>query len=157
MSLYNPERQWPRLVPANAIMVSIFSGLEQAYGLLANVSEVGACFVSGVRFEPGSSILVRIEFEAKGKPFSSQAKVVWSRDESKPNKPASFVYGVKFAKVTEEQMAELKAVLNHPKFQKPVVPGKSEQESGELDKMMVDLSEDLEELGSKVRGENNLK
>ena len=55
VSIYNPERQWPRLIPANAVMVSIFSGTEQAYGLLANISEVGACFVSGVQHVPGDA------------------------------------------------------------------------------------------------------
>jgi hypothetical protein len=155
VSIYNPERQWPRLIPANAVMVSIFSGTEQAYGLLANISEVGACIVSGVQHVPGSSILVRIEFEAKRKPFSSQAKVVWSRDETEPNKPASFVHGIRFTNVTEEQLAELKAVIDHPKFQKPVVPGKTEKEAGELDKMMVEMSKDLEDLGSKVQGKKD--
>ncbi len=155
MSIYSPERQWPRLVPDNAVMVSIFSGTDQAYGLIANVSEVGVCIVSGVHFEPGSSILVRIEFQAQGKPFSSQAKVVWSRDETPPNQPASFVHGVTFIQMTEEQLVELRMVLNHPKFKKPVVPGKSELDSGELDEMMIDLNEDLENLGLKISGDKD--
>ncbi len=154
MSIYRPERQWPRLIPAKSVMVSIFSGSDQAFGLLADVSEMGACIVSGVHFEPGGSILVRIESEAEGKPFTSQAKVIWSRDESKPNKP-EFVCGVQFTNVIEEQRAELKAVLNHPEFQKPVVPGKPEPESGELDEIMVDLDEDLEGLGLKVQGDKD--
>ncbi len=130
-------------------------GTDQAYGLLANVSEVGVCIVSGVHFEPGSSILVRIEFEAQGKPFSSQAKVVWCRDETPPNQPASFVHGASFTQMTDELLAELKTVLNHPKFKKPVVPGKSEMDSGELDKMLVDLNDDLEGLGIKIAGEKD--
>lgn len=155
MTIYSPERQWPRLVPTNAVMVSIFSGVDQAFGLLANVSEVGVSIVSGVHFEPGSSILVRIEFEAQGKPFSSQAKVVWCRDETPPNQPASFIHGAAFVHMTEEQLVELKMVLNHPEFQKPVVPGKSKADSGELEEMMVDLNDDLEGLSTKISGEKD--
>jgi len=155
VSIYSPERQWPRLVPTDAVMVSIFLGVEQAFGLLANISEVGVCIVSGVHFEPGSSILVRIEFEARGKPFSSQAKVVWSRDETPPNQPASFVHGAAFTQMTDELLAELKMVLNNPKFQKPVVPGNPNVDFGDLDKMLVDLNDDLEDLGAKISGEKD--
>ena len=55
----------------------------------------------------------------------------------------------------KEQLDELRAFIRHPKFQKPVVPGKSEKETGELDKMMIDLNEDLENLGAKVQGEKD--
>lgn len=153
MSIYNPERQWPRLVPENAVMVSIFAGVNQAFGLLANISVSGASVVSGVQFETGSSILLRIEFEAQARPFSTEAKVIWSRDDTPPKQPASFVHGVRFVLITKEQRAELEAFLSRPDFRNPVIPGKSGGGSGELDAMINDLSEDLEELGEKVAGD----
>ena len=151
MSVYSPERKWPRLVPDNAVMVSIYVGMEQAYGLLANLSEAGACVVSGVDFEPGSKVLLRIGFDANGEPFSSEAKVVWSRDESESEKKATYVLGLRFDMISGEQMVLLKEALARPGF-KPIVPGKPDVGDG-LDAMMLDLGDDLDELGSKVAPE----
>ena len=148
MSVYSPERKWPRLVPENAVMVSVYAGTEQAYGLLANISEAGACVVSGVNFETGSKVLLRVGFDNESEPFSSEAKVVWSRDESESEKKATFVIGLKFDMISEDQRAYIKSVLARPGF-KPVVPGKPGM-SGGLDDMMLELGEDLDGLGAKV-------
>jgi hypothetical protein len=148
VSVYLPERDWPRLVPENAVMVSIYVGTEQAYGLLANISEAGACVVSGINFEPGNKVLLRVGFDNESEPFSSEAKVVWSRDESESDKKATFVIGLKFDIMSEEQRNLLKSVLARPGF-KPTVPGKPHLGKG-LDDMMMDLGEALDGLGSKV-------
>ncbi len=148
MSVYSPERKWPRLVPDNAFMVSIYVGIEQAYGLLANISEAGACVVSGVDFETGSKVLLRVGFDANAEPFSTEAKVVWSRDESESEKKATYVLGLRFDMISGEQMALLKEVLARPGF-KPTVPGKPDVSDG-FDAMLLDLGGDLDELGSKV-------
>jgi hypothetical protein len=147
VSVYSPERKWPRLVPDNAVMVSIYVGMEQAYGLLANICEAGACVVSGINFEPGSKVLLRIGFDSE-EPFSSEAKVIWSRDESESEKQATFVLGLRFDMISEQQQALLKEVLARPGF-KLIVPGK-QGVGNELDAMMMDLGEHLDELGAKV-------
>jgi hypothetical protein len=135
-------------VPDNAVMVSIYVGMEQAYGLLANISEAGACVVSGVNFEPGSKVLLRVGFDTEGEPFSSEARVIWSRDESESEQKATFVIGLKFDMISEEQQALLEEVLARPGF-KPVVPGKPAMNEG-LDAMMMELGDDLDELGAKI-------
>ncbi len=149
MSIYLPERKWPRLVPADAIMVSIYAGLEQAYGLLSNVSEKGACVVSGVQFQPNSKILLRISFDPEGEPFSTEARVIWSRDESESEKKATFVHGLKFFMNSEEQRGELLAILTRPHFKQPVVPGNPSMRR-DLGDLMEDLSQDLDNLGAKL-------
>lgn len=149
MSVYYPERKWPRLIPENAVMVSVFQGGEQAYGLIANLSEAGACVVAGVHFEPGKNLLLRIGFDPEGTPFTTQAAVVWSRDESESAKKPTFVHGIKFVLISEEQRAELKNILSEPDFHAPVIPGMSSTSSG-LDEMMIDLNEDLNELGDRI-------
>ena len=149
MSVYSPEYIWPRLVPANAVMVSIFSGTEQAYGLLANVSATGACVVSGVHFPSGCKVLLRIGFEPEGAPFSTEANVVWSRDESQSNRKPTFFHGVHFTMISDEQRSELIAILSGPNFHAPVIPGEPPTENG-LNAMMVDLNEELDQLGKKL-------
>ena len=149
MGVYSPEFMWPRLVPANAVMVSIFAGTEQAFGLLANVSASGACVASGVHFQPGSKVLVRIGFDRDGVPFSTEAKVVWSRDESQSNREPTFYHGIHFTNVSDEKRSELMAILSGPNFNAPIIPGRPLMEGG-LDAMLVDLNEDLDRLASKL-------
>ena len=147
MSVYSPEFIWPRLVPANAIMVSIFAGTEQAFGLLANVSVTGACVVSGVHFAPGSKVLLRIGFDRDGDRYSTEAKVVWRRDES--NSEPTYYHGIHFTNVTDEKRSDLMTILSDPNFSAPVIPGRSPMEGG-LNAMLVDLNEDLDRLASKL-------
>lgn len=153
MSIYAPERKWPRLVPANAVMASVYAGKVQAYGLIANISEDGTCVVSGVHFEPGSKILLRIGFDNE-KPFSTEANVVWSRDETESNSQPTFVHGVKFVMISDEQRTELKMILGRPGFQPPVIPGKPSDRGSGFGDLVVDLSEDLDQLGAKVLGDD---
>jgi len=158
LSKYQPERKrkWPRLVPANAVMVSVFLGAEQAYGLIANISKFGACVVSGVHFPPGNRVLLRIGFEPEGDPFATEADVVWTRDESEASQNPTFVHGVKFCLLSAEQVSQLAAVLSRPHFRSPVIPGKATADAGGLDAMMVELNDDLDELGRKIGREGNL-
>lgn len=125
MPVYTPERKWPRLVPANSIMVSIYVGIEQAYGLIANISEAGACVVSGIAFKPGSKVLLRIGFQPEDEPFTTEAKVIWSRGDSESKHNPTFYHGVEFDLASEEQRSGLKSVLTRPDFQNPVIPGMS--------------------------------
>ncbi len=150
MSQYRPERLWPRLVPAESVMVSIFGPGQKAWGLIANVSLAGACIVSGVEFRPGTEVLLRIGFDPDD-PFTSQAKIVWTRDESESNKKPTFVHGVKFLLVEEDQRRELKDILSRPGFVTPRIPGAPSVEGGGLDGMLVDLNDDLDELGARIR------
>lgn len=130
-------------------MVSVYAGLEQAYGLLSNISGEGACVVSGVHFEPNSTILLRISFDPEGEPFTTEAGVIWSRDESESEKKQTFVHGLKFNLISEEQRDELKAILTKPDFKKPVIPGNPSMRQG-LGDVMEDLGDDLENLGNKL-------
>ena len=130
-------------------MVSIYAGLEQAYGLLSNISGEGACVVSGVHFQPNSTILLRISFDPEGEPFTTEARVIWSRDESESEKKATFVHGLKFHMISEELRGELEAILTKPDFNKPVVPGNASMRQG-LGDVMEDLSGDLDNLGTKL-------
>lgn len=150
MSKYRPERLWPRLVPTNSVMVSVFAGEAQAYGLIANISEAGSCVVSGVHFEPGTPVLLRIGFEFPDNPFTTEAKIIWSRDETEPGQKATFVHGVKFFLIAEQRM-QLRAILNRPGFKAPVIPGEDPSGTGKFHAMMVDLNEDLDQLATKVQ------
>ncbi len=112
MAKYNPERFWPRHVPQNAITGSIYNRkLGHAYGLITNVSESGACFDTGVDFEPGTSVLLRIRFSSEGDPFVTEGEIVWRRE--KANLYMSrFILGAKFSLISDEQRSALRTALH---------------------------------------------
>lgn len=148
--MYFPERIWPRLVPKGSVMVSIFGpGGEQAYGVLSNLSEGGAQFVTGVAFESGSRVLLRIGFDPE-EPFSTAAEVIWMRDESDAKHKQSYVHGVKFRIEDPEHRAALSEILESRDFVHPVLPG--EPAARGLDGVLSDLGDELEELGDKLGG-----
>lgn len=144
MTKYVPERAWPRLVPKGSVMVSVYGEEEQAYGVLSDVSLGGAQFLSGVLFDSGSRVLLRIGFNPD-EPFSVPAEVIWCRDESDEQHRQTFVHGVKFRLEDPEQVARLKGVLESPGFVKPVLPGAPRQRG--LDEVMTGLMDELDQLG----------
>jgi hypothetical protein len=132
-------------------MVSIYGpDGEQAYGVIANVSEGGAQVVAGVCFESGSRILLRIGFDPT-EPFATPADIVWVRDESDEKHKSSYVYGVQFRIKDPEQVARLRDILTHPSFEQPVLPGQRQATPAVgLDGMMHDLGDELGKLGERI-------
>lgn len=153
MSKYQPERMWPRLVPKGSVMVSVYGpNSEQAYGVLSDISEGGAQFVAGVHFEPESRVLLRIGFDPD-EPFSTSGEIIWTRDESDAKHKSNFTHGVRFQITDPEQLARLQSILMSPDFTAPIVPGAPRRQVG-LDKVVHDLSEELNELGDRIDKES---
>ena len=112
MAKYHPKRFWPRLVPQNAITVSIYNReLGHAYGLITNLSEQGVCIDSGAHFEPGTTVLLRIRVSSEADPFVAEAEILWSREQGHSGKPQSFLHGAKFSFTADQQRSILKTVL----------------------------------------------
>jgi hypothetical protein len=131
-------------------MVSIFGpDGEQAYGVIANVSEGGAQVAAGIQFESGARILLRIGFDPN-EPFATPADIVWARDDSDARHKSSYVYGVQFRLSDPEQLQRLRDLLSSPTFEHPVFPGQAPTTEG-LDNMMTDLGDELSKLSEKIR------
>jgi hypothetical protein len=104
-------------------MASIYAGTEQAYGLIANISQAGACLASGIAFKAGSKVLLRIGFDPEGEPFTTEARVVWSREGTENKQNPTYYHGVEFNLSTDEQGKELHLILSRPDFEAPIIPG----------------------------------
>ncbi len=131
-------------------MVSIYGpDGQQAYGVIANVSEGGAQVVAGLCFESGSRVLLRIGFNPS-EPFATPADVVWVRDESDDKHKSTYVYGVRFRMKDPEQVARLREILEDPSFKQPVIPGQQRTTVVGLDNMMDDLGDELGKLGDRI-------
>ena len=122
MVVYSTERRLPRPEPADSVMVSVSSGLSQGFGTLSDISEAGACIILGIRIQPGSDVLLRIQCVGEQKFFTIEAEVVWSRIEIRPSELESFAHGIRFTMDTDEQRERLRMVLNQPSFRKSTSP-----------------------------------
>ncbi len=115
MSKYLANRKFPRLVPQNSIPVAIHDVQHgQAFGLITDISEAGCSFDTGISYAAGSTILLRISFDRDMEPFVTEANVMWSTQQEAGK--SSFVHGVKFSRLEEEQLKTLYAILQRPEF-----------------------------------------
>jgi hypothetical protein len=77
--LHTPPRLRARIIPASPITTAIEdeTGVNLAYGVLANVSETGACIWTDGLLEPGLSLRLRISFANPPEVHEVAARVVW--------------------------------------------------------------------------------
>ena len=114
---FRPHREFPRLVPSEAIRVSIGNNEnDQTPGYIANVSEGGASFSASVAYGVGSSVILRISFDPDT-PFVTGAKIVWAHETegAEANPDVRFLHGVRFD-TRDEQRRELQTILKRPEF-----------------------------------------
>jgi uncharacterized protein (TIGR02266 family) len=74
------ERSAVRIVPRNPITVALQEASAPfAYGVVANISEGGACIWTNARLEPGRSVALRLSFPKGSQPLHAEGVVVWSQ------------------------------------------------------------------------------
>ncbi len=77
------ERSTVRVVPKNAITVVIENqGLPLAYGVVANISDAGACLWTNGQFSVGEVVALRLSFAREAQPFEASGHVVWGEPEA---------------------------------------------------------------------------
>jgi hypothetical protein len=77
--LHQPPRQRARIVPPDPITVAIDdeSGIPLGYGVVADVSEAGACLWTDGRLDAGARLILRISFARPAEVHEVAARVVW--------------------------------------------------------------------------------
>lgn len=104
------ERGAVRVVPKSAVTVAIEHGLAQAYGVVANISEKGACVWTDGSFEPGASLLVRLSFPHEPQPIELPGRVVWSGPS--PENRVALRYGLQWGASPDVATSRLKALIS---------------------------------------------
>jgi uncharacterized protein (TIGR02266 family) len=103
------HREAVRIVPRSPITVAIQDGgVPFAYGVVANISEGGACIWTDVSLEPGHDVDLRLSFPRGSQPLDARGVVVWCEprgDES------SRRYGLQWRDRSPARMARLKTVI----------------------------------------------
>jgi Tfp pilus assembly protein PilZ len=72
------RRRAARVIPPEPVTVTMENGNGVAYGIIANISETGACVRTDVAFAPGEELLVRLNFAREALPLSATGRVVWA-------------------------------------------------------------------------------
>jgi hypothetical protein len=74
------ERNAVRIVPRNPITVALQEASTPfAYGVVANISESGACIWTNARLETGRNVALRLSFPRGSQPIDAEGLVVWGR------------------------------------------------------------------------------
>lgn len=103
------ERGAVRVVPKSAVTVAIDQGLALAYGVVANISEKGACIWTSGSFKPGENLLVRLSFPNEPQPVQLLGRVVWSGPG--PQGKEALRYGIQWGESREVSPARLKTLI----------------------------------------------
>lgn len=73
------ERGAVRLIPRHPVSVEIMTiDIAAAPGMLANISELGACVWTEESFGAGDALVLRLGFRGEERPFQAAGRVVWS-------------------------------------------------------------------------------
>lgn len=77
------ERRAVRIVPSSPISVAFQeAGTPFAFGVVANISEGGACIWTNARLQPGRSVALQLSFPRGIQPVEAEGVVVWGQAEA---------------------------------------------------------------------------
>ena len=74
------ERSSTRIVPKNPVTLAVEErGQPIAYGVVANISERGACVLTDGSFEVGDTLTFSLSFPREQSPLQTPVRVVWQK------------------------------------------------------------------------------
>ncbi len=101
------QRGAVRVVPKSPITVAIEeSGAPKAYGVVANISEAGACIWTDAGLEPGGAVNLRLSFPRESQPLLAEGVVVWGD----PG-PGTRRFGLRWTDQSETRRARVRRML----------------------------------------------
>lgn len=120
MSTVNNEfvgRRAGRAVPTTSVTVALLEdNLPVAYGIVRNLSEIGACIMTNTVLRPGNTYEFRMSFFG-GEILEAVATIVWSESHH-PAIAASIEvpHGLEFDKINDAHLQTLKTILESGQF-----------------------------------------
>jgi hypothetical protein len=104
------QRGEVRIIPRSPITVAIEEGgVPTAYGVVANISEAGACIWTDARLRAGGPVDLRLSFPRGSQPVMAEGVVVWG-----DLGPGSRRLGVRWMDGTAALRARLARLLATP-------------------------------------------
>ena len=109
------ERASVRVNPRTPVRVEIGKpGQPTSLGVVANISDHGACVVTDGRFPIGESLVLQLVFSPDTQPFQAAGRVVWMRTGGE--QPGAQRYGLQWAHRTGPQHARLRELITTEKI-----------------------------------------
>jgi len=106
-----------RVVPGAAVTVVVEDhGIPLAYGVVANISDQGACVWTNGRFKVGESVSLRLSFAREAEPFDATARVVWGEAPSEGG--YALRYGLRWDPTPETEQSRLKGLIDRASFRR---------------------------------------
>ncbi len=103
------QRGAVRIVPRSPITVAIQDGgFPYAYGVVANVSESGACIWTDAGLDPGTALSLRLSFPRRSQPLDAEGVVVWGEPRGRSRTRR---YGVHWKDQTSPRLERLKGII----------------------------------------------
>ena len=100
-----------RVVPGTAVTVVVENqGIPLAYGVVANISDQGACLWTDGRFRVGEGVSLRLSFAREPQPFEASAHVVWG--EAPAEGAYALRYGLRWDPTPEAHQRRLKSLID---------------------------------------------
>ena len=105
------QRGAVRVVPKSAVTVAIGEqGVATAYGVVANISELGACVWTNASFRPGEDLTLQLSFPHEPQPIQLAGRVIWS-DPARESKDG-LRYGLQWGENRDVSPARLKSLIS---------------------------------------------
>ena len=112
-------RRMGRYVPSTSVTVALLeSNLPIAYGVVRDLSEMGACIMTNSALSPGKSYQFRMSFFG-GEVLEAEATVIWSEARKQNRAPdVEIPHGLRFSDITSAHLENLKRILSSQGFGK---------------------------------------
>jgi hypothetical protein len=131
--LQTPTRGRMRIVPQSPITVAVEdgSGCTVAYGVIANLSESGACLWTDGPLEPGATLSLRVSFAHPPEVHEVDAVVVWADNVEGGVEAAARRFGVQWQDASSSCVLRIRHLSETPKRER----------TGSVPKLTVPLPE----------------
>jgi hypothetical protein len=143
------RRLLPRFEVDSLVTISSQDNTPPAYGLVANISESGACVAADDFYSSGRYVMIGFRFRSYPNMFETKARVVWSEPHSETSSATDtiFLHGLQFTALTAEKQQFLHQVLEFSR-------GSSGYETivdEDFQDLLSEIGDDLDRLTSKLR------
>jgi Tfp pilus assembly protein PilZ len=105
------DRAAVRVVPRNAVTVAIETqGLPLAHGVVANISDGGACVWTNGAFQVGENLVLRLSFPREPLPLQAAGRVVWE-ETGRESRSGALRYGLQWSHSSGPQHQRLRLLI----------------------------------------------
>ena len=109
-------RRLGRAVPSTSVTIALLEdNVPVAYGIVRDLSEIGACIMTDAMLKPGTSFQFRMSFFG-GEILEATARIVWSETPQRGAPATEIPHGLEFTEMGDTHLTHLKHILDTGAF-----------------------------------------